>query len=131
VDGKRPHPICRWGCGFGCVESDPINYTDPLALFDSKKFFKYNKSIDGPCRSKCMKRLDKVEEYLFSKLLNKLGIITPSLTGVLGKIGDTRVGAISFVLTNPTSLNDPYPDGKGGLIFPSSNNEECDPCQEQ
>lgn len=50
-----------------------------------------------------------------------MGVPTSSLTGILGKIGGGAVGAIGFVLSNPTTLGDPYlgkdgqwytPDGK-------------------
>jgi len=116
---------------YGFVQNNPINHTDPLGLFDWEKFFRYTDSIDGPYRSKCMKRLDKLEEYLLSKLLNKIGIATPSLSGLLGKLGGSALGAASYVLTNPSNLNDPSPDGKGGWIYPSANNKQCDPCQGQ
>ena len=58
------------------------------------------------------------DNYLINKTLNTIGIPTPSLTGYLGTIGGGLLGAVGFILSNPSDLHDPYLGADGKWYWP-------------
>ena len=82
--------------------------TDSLGLeIDWEKFFKYTNTIEKHT-TKYGKRLEKIEQVLVEKALNKMGVVTPKLVNQIAKFGGGVVGAVVWELAHPDQLADPH-----------------------